>query len=502
MNYDENENIQILKKIINVSETVSIELSNIMVKNSELSIIQDDIEKKLIQLSKIINPIEPLKANNNKILNILDNIKRNNSTINIKTIEILKNEEHLNKIRVSAHLNLNKISVHLVQISNILNSLLKEYNDKLSELESTIIQKNIDKNFIYINNNDDFFYRNKRQKTQLYDFTIQLDDEVQFMLNFIEEISLKREKNKDENYLNKIKSDSDLIIKKLENEVENLIEEFNNRYKEIQLDQEKSKNSTNLLIQGVDSGLKKLNDLNNRTQKIELEYSTIIGSESEKIKTDLNSSKTALLEIVDSIEHEANTKLININNAHTNFINLVQNAGIYELTQNYKAKADEEKGDYKLNMWLTVTAIVFAIIATIVVIAIPIIEHWKANPAVDMDYFTLFARFSISIMFFVLALYTSKQAAKHYECYQENHRTFLQLAALEPFMSSMSPDEQKEIRKGLIPSYFNQASEGKYASKSDEVGLPESFKSSIDKLADVVKEITVSQKSTKPSENE
>jgi len=133
-------------------------------------------------------------------------------------------------------------------------------------------------------------------------------------------------------------------------------------------------------------------------------------------------------------------------------------------------------------MWLTIGAIVLAIIATIVVITIPIIEHWKANPPVDMDYFTLFARLSISIMFFVLALYTSKQAAKHYECYQENHRTFLQLAALEPFMTRMSHDEQKEIRKGLIPSYFNQGSDGKFAAKADEVDMSMMF-TFMDKLS-------------------
>ena len=91
-------------------------------------------------------------------------------------------------------------------------------------------------------------------------------------------------------------------------------------------------------------------------------------------------------------------------------------------------------------------------------------------------------------MFFVLALYTSKQAAKHYECYQENHRTFLQLAALEPFMTRMSHDEQKEIRKGLIPSYFNQGSDGKFTAKGDEVDLPTNMYAIVNRAFDLVSE--------------
>lgn len=226
-----------------------------------------------------------------------------------------------------------------------------------------------------------------------------------------------------------------------------------------------------ILIDGVDAGLKNLNDLNDRTQKLELILAKEIRNQTESIGVELTETKIKLMGDIDTLIKAANKKSEDIDTLHNDFKILVEQAGIYELTRNYKLKADEEKKDYKLNMWLTVAAIIMAVVATIVVITIPIVEHWKSNPPVNIDYFTLFARLSISLMFFVLALYTSKQAAKHYECYQENHRTFLQLAALEPFMSRMTPEEQKEIRKGLIPSYFNQGTEGKYASKGDEVDI-------------------------------
>lgn len=289
-------------------------------------------------------------------------------------------------------------------------------------------------------------------------------------------------------YLKKFEQETSLILKKYQNSVSNITEKYENQFQNFILDQDKAIKSANLFSKSVNDGLKDLVRLNERTQNIELEFSKIIGIETTKVKEDLDGSRIALIGVVDSITIEATTKLNEINTAHSDFKNLVEKAGIYELTQNYKTKANEEKKDYKLNMWLTIGAIVLAIIATIVVITIPIIEHWKANPAVDMDYFTLFARLSISIMFFVLALYTSKQAAKHYECYQENHRTFLQLAALEPFMTRMSHDEQKEIRKGLIPSYFNQGSDGKFTAKGDEVDLPTNMYAIVNRAFDLVSE--------------
>lgn len=298
-------------------------------------------------------------------------------------------------------------------------------------------------------------------------------------------------------YLKRFKEESNLILKSFENKVDELTSEYENKFKNFDLGYEKISKSNELLGTGVDAGLKALNLLNERTQNVELEFSKIISAESEKVKKDLNSSRTALNNVIQEITTSANTKLNEINKAHTDFINLVEKAGIYELTQNYKTKADEEKKDYKLNMWLTIGSIALAIFATIAVISIPIIEHWKATPPVPMDYFTLFARLSISLMFFVLALYTSKQAAKHYECYQENHRTFLQLAALEPFMSRMSHDEQKEIRKGLIPSYFNQGTDGKFAAKGDEVDLPTNIHAIVNRAFDLVGE----KKEPKTAEN-
>lgn len=129
-----------------------------------------------------------------------------------------------------------------------------------------------------------------------------------------------------------------------------------------------------------------------------------------------------------------------------------------------------------------------AITSTLSILCYTIWEQYHpiGDKVVDISFLLLLSRLSISLMFFVLALYLSKQAAKHYECYQENHRTYLQLSALEPFISRMTDEEKKEIRKGLIPSYFNQAKDGKYASKSDEVDLSSNMTNIFNKLIEKI----------------
>ncbi|USA54953.1 hypothetical protein NDN13_07155 [Acinetobacter sp. C32I] len=275
-----------------------------------------------------------------------------------------------------------------------------------------------------------------------------------------------------------------LITKTYEHEFRNLAESFRNQIKNLKIDSEDISKANELLKNNNESGLKRLAELNNKIQNIELEYSNTVRSESDNIKLEIQQAKSDLSKEIEKLYTEANNKIDSIKKGHADFISLVEKAGIYELTQNYDKKAKEEKKDYLFYSRATMISIIFAILTTVVVIGIPVIEHWKANPPIDTNYYTIMARLTISFMFFILAVYTSRQSAKHYECYQENHRTFLQLAALEPFMARMTHEEQMEIRKGLIPSYFNQSSEGKFSSKGDDVDLSSNMTAIVSKLID------------------
>src|SRR5690606_4033381 len=119
---------------------------------------------------------------------------------------------------------------------------------------------------------------------------------------------------------------------------------------------------------------------------------------------------------------------------------------------------------------------------TIIVLLIPIIEYWGSNPPVDINYYSITARMSIALMFFVLAIYLARQATKHYEIYQENHKTFLQLSALEPFISKMSDADKLAIRKELVPIYFNKKENIEINKEDLDIDIPKNFHSTIDKL--------------------
>ncbi|EJB8481589.1 UNVERIFIED_CONTAM: hypothetical protein KWE62_15990 [Acinetobacter baumannii] len=302
-----------------------------------------------------------------------------------------------------------------------------------------------------------------------------------------EEIKIEKDRF-DIDYQTRFKEETTLILKRFENEISNLTKKYENQFKILKLDNDKIIKSHNLLNDGVDSALKSLANLNERTQIIELEYSKIIGNETQKIKLELEETKSQIADQIDSIITNVKAKSHAIEIAHSDFKNLVEKAGIYELTKNYEKKGNEEKKEYKDYRLYTSISIILAIISTIGIFAFAFWEQSQipSGKIAETNYLLLISRLSISLMFFVLALYLSKQASKHYECYQENHRTFLQLAALEPFMARMTPDEQKEIRKGLIPSYFNQTSDGKYSSKGDEVDLSSNMTTIFTNLIDKI----------------
>ncbi|HGF8588871.1 TPA: hypothetical protein ACJCCX_003965, partial [Acinetobacter baumannii] len=237
--------------------------------------------------------------------------------------------------------------------------------------------------------------------------------------------------------------------------------------------------------------------LSSKLSGYERRLQQIIDSRGEDIKT-LLQEKLDDLEIITNKKIEVIDKSYeNAQKNHQKFKELVEKAGVYNLIVNYKEKAEEEKEEYKTYRLYTSRALYGAIGFTIFILAIPLLEHWFASQPTNIDYYSILVRLTISLMFLVLALFFSKQAGKHYECYQENNRTFLQLAALEPFMANMSHDDQLAIRKQLVPTYFNQNADGKFASKGDEVDISTNMHNLLSQVISVVAE----KKDPKPSTN-
>lgn len=383
--------------------------------------------------------------------------------------------------------NIKDIEKHTKELNKYLYDLLKKYSDR--NLKNELPSLNVPQKNILFNEFLDISYRKENillDLKTLVEFITKKNDLVWQWNKEIDDI--KNSLIKD--FSKKLEDEKEVILKTYEHDTNILLNEVKNEFKKISLDIHGLTKSSNLLNKNVDSGLNNLTLLNDRIQNLELEILSKINEKMVIVDEAFTLKGKEIEDQINALRSRVITKSKRIQNAHNDFVRLVERAGIYELTQNYKDKAKEEKKDYNFFSWATMIAIGLAIITTIVIITIPIIEHWQANPPVETNYYTILARLSISLMFFVLAVYTSKQSAKHYECYQENHRTFLQLAALEPFMARMSEEEQKTIRKGLIPIYFNQNAEGKFATKGEELGMQFNMQAFVEKFFEVGKNLT------------
>lgn len=431
----------------------------IMFTNRTNNLFKENIDKNFL-LYKNISFQKALKNQENKIKSIKEVFK-----YLFKFSEEFKNKIN-NQIRDYSLLNKNTIKDieiidELLEISKLKQEVLDNLKETFNELKSLS-----------------------------YDIETTRDS-IEILINNEKEIYLSQ--------ILRFKEETDLLLKQYKNEVSSLTEKYENNIKSFELDVEKFRKSTELLNTAVDAGLKSLNDLTSRTQKMDVDFYNIVKDKTSEINKVLDSQKTQLIDNFVQIENDLSAEEQKIKDAHKDFINLVGKAGIYELTENYKKKSESEEKEYKDYRKYTSWAIIAAIVSTLLIL----FGSWLQQLITDKDinYLFLAARLTLSLMFFVLAFYLSKQAAKHYECFQENHRTFLQLAALEPFMAKMNEEEQKTIRKGLISTYFNQNSDGKFASKGDEVDISTNMHNLLSQVISVVAEKKDSKPSTNSSES-
>lgn len=394
----------------------------------------------------------------------------------------------------------------LVELTKNLSSEYQILNEKINllHISATAVNNSIDLNINNINFaiflNENFKDLSTNSETLLFCLD-EIDIIIKKILLLSHSLKYKYYNILEEKYITRFRNESEILFKNFQANANRFLTETVHQSKKIKTDYENLHTDYTFVKKEIDELTEKTNELKKVYSGFEKRLQQLADSRSEDIQLVLEDKLKELERLnedkIDLIDTSYQQAKLN----YEDFTKLVEMSGTYVLTDNYKIKSNEEKKDYITNRRWTVASISLAIFTTVIVIGLPIYEYWKANPPVETNYYTIFARLTISIMFFVLALYTSRQAAKHYECYQENHRTYLQLAALEPYISRMTPEEQKEIRISLIPILFSQSSDGKFASKGDEVGLPESFTAAIEKLIDTVKEVKAGQNSQKPDGN-
>lgn len=504
----------ILHKINNEIESYKTIFSNIQITQEKIiNIFPENFKSKLISINDFRDQDNKIKRKIESISNFNYLIEKQIETSSLKYISEKLLLEFYNNLK-SVNSILDETKIYLLEINKLTNTHYVN-NNSYQKIHENILE--FGENSVKSSINQDLSTMLDSRTKIFQDIDIienmfkDLNTDFKNIIRIDEEIK-SREALINENLVESIDAEKDKVIQIFNHEASRLFNTIKNNYNKFELDLKEANNSLKNMKDSVISGINDVTDLNDRIVKLDIEFSKKINEKFIQINDDFEKKAIEitqnLIQKIKEIDDQFNalrtrvtTKSKRIQNSHDDFIQVVERAGIYELTQNYKNKSIEEKKDYNFFSWATIIAISLAIITTIVIIVIPIIEHWGANPPVETNYFTILARLSISLMFFVLAVYTSKQSSKHYECYQENHRTFLQLAALEPFMARMSEEEQKAIRKGLIPIYFNQNIDGKFASKGEELGMQFNMQAFVEKFFEVGKNITDKDKTDQSKPN-
>ncbi|WP_151796362.1 hypothetical protein [Acinetobacter soli] len=477
-------NIQFIIKRI---EAIHLKIpSNIKLKNL------NNIHEIEYQQNKIIKTIKDFL---NKIsINTLEKTKSNNYSENLSNyISALKNE-------------ITEYSVNFKSYISLLNGEIFTLENNLKQMENKSFPFKIDNslNDIITSTNEDLIAKLNNIET-IISKIIQEFITIYFSLDeFFENEYKLRFRNDTQQILNKVINDFNSRIKKIEedfsNNFKNKIKINNKQIEEKNLFINERIKEYNTIIDTIETNYKeRINFLNKQTDPI---YDKIIllDKDISKIQeknskldihiTNLNSQINDIVsqkskEINDNLENKIKFIEINISKKineissyydeakknYESFTALAEKAGSYELTHYYLKKAKEEKLEFKNYRRYTTISIVLAILSTIFVVLLPFINQiTSGHTNTDSEqYYSVFSRLAISIVFFILALYLSKQSSKHYECYQENYDIYLQLATIEPFISRLDEDDKILIRKELVHVYFGQKNEGKYASKGDEV---------------------------------
>ncbi|MFP5005888.1 hypothetical protein ACLFLN_09655 [Acinetobacter pittii] len=438
---------------------------------------------------------------------ILTNSQRINKNFSA-ALGLLKNIKN----RVSKLLSNIFINIDTPSLKNLLSSSFQNINDitySISEIKSSV-EKYKEKNpqnkptgtllTIPIHFEETYSQTKSILEDILKDFSITIQ-RLNSTVVYLIEIEKKASDYSNIDYKKRFEEDTNLLLKQFENQISNLIKTYENQVKIFNLEIKDSTDTVKIAKENLADIELKNSDLSLKLSDYERRLQQIANSRSEDIQY-------VLEEKLEELERINNDKLSVIDQsyekAQTNyqkFKDLVEKAGVYDLIVNYKDKAEEEKKEYKTYRKYTSTALYWAIGFTIFILGIPLVEHWFSTKPLPIDYYSILVRLSISLMFLVLALFFSKQASKHYECYQENNRTFLQLAALEPFMANMSPEDQLAIRKQLVPTYFNQNSDGKFASKGDEVDISTNMHNLLSQVISVVAEKKDPKSSANSSES-
>ena len=247
------------------------------------------------------------------------------------------------------------------------------------------------------------------------------------------------------NTLSNLEKQRDLLeteIKKMTIEVERLAASLVSLQDSISETDKNVKASLTTLKEDYDETKK---DLNNTFEDNQISYQQTIEDLKEAV---LNGSK----EMVD--------KLGSYNEEARTLVGIIGNVGI---TGNYQQIAN--KNEETANTWRS-----FALASMLVASILMIITIWGLSED-DITWQKALVRILGATILIYPATYASLESSKHRRISNENRRSELELASINPFIENLGDDQKKMIKEKLVEKYFGNQSNNASVDKTEEISL-------------------------------
>lgn len=197
---------------------------------------------------------------------------------------------------------------------------------------------------------------------------------------------------------------------------------------------------------------KRINDFTTKIDAFQQNYDNFIDSASNTIKRSMDEFTISALNNLESIEH-----------AKENAVKIVGAIGAKVLSVGYIAAAETDRKTAE--SWEKFAK--FTFYAWIIIVAGFAFATFVRNT--DITWSMTLSKLLISTPFILFAGFSAIQVSIHRRSERINRRSGLEMDTIDPFLSTLDKDSQREIKKMLVDKFFGQREQEvvKHDSKSD-----------------------------------
>ena len=186
------------------------------------------------------------------------------------------------------------------------------------------------------------------------------------------------------------------------------------------------------------------------------------------IKDIISNYNVKLVATDKSFKADAKAIKTDMDEKHDNIKKLHGLVGVDSVAGGYKKNADDEKRQASLWRWISIVALISAAIWP----AFKFFGWFKPLEGGTFNWPEIITAASLISIFLGIAAYTSKQSKMHRDNERISRSFALETKALDPFMSSLEPTEQQQIKGELIRKMFGQQYREKNNTDTTVVTLP------------------------------